>query len=231
MLLAAALALAAGVDDGVPRGLGVLLADEAVDTVPAMLPAAVLFCGAKFLREKSPKSSDASEFSLKGELLVFLAWPAEAWATGLAVADFLGLAELDFLLFLLEASASEAELALRLRVALALAADFLGPWVPWVFLALALPELAAEETELALDRRLLLDFFDACNTVESILNSVIVVSAGFRLNYARANATVLRPFLQPDGPLSSREFGLLLQVQTPGCQLTIPILEAARSNH
>ena len=34
-----------------------------------------------------------------------------------------------------------------------------------------------------------------------------------RLNNAWASGSVLRPFLQPESPLSSQEFGLRLQVQ------------------
>ena len=50
----------------------------------------------------------------------------------------------------------------------------------------------------------------------------------FLLNNAWASGTVLRPFLQPESPLSSR---LRLQVQASGFQLTTPILKAARSNN
>ena len=60
----------------------------------------------------------------------------------------------------------------------------------------------------------------------------VFVFAGLRLNNAWASGTVLRrPFLQPESPLSSQDFGLRLQVQASGFELTTPILEAARSNH
>ena len=58
-----------------------------------------------------------------------------------------------------------------------------------------------------------------------------VVVVGLRLNNAWASGTVLRPFLQPESPLSSRSFGLRLQVQASGFELTTTILEAGRSNH
>ena len=45
-----------------------------------------------------------------------------------------------------------------------------------------------------------------------------------------ASGTVLRPFLQPDSPHSPQEFGLRLQVQASGFELTTLILEAARTN-
>ena len=40
---------------------------------------------------------------------------------------------------------------------------------------------------------------------------------------------VLRPFPQPESPLSSLSFGLRLQVQAPGFELTTPKLKAACS--
>ena len=46
----------------------------------------------------------------------------------------------------------------------------------------------------------------------------------FLLNNAWASGTVLRPFLQPESPLSS-------QVQASGFELTTPILKAASSNN
>ena len=53
-------------------------------------------------------------------------------------------------------------------------------------------------------------------------SSYVVVCAGFRLNNAWANGKVLRPFLQPESPLSSQEFDLRLQVQAPGFELISP---------
>ena len=47
---------------------------------------------------------------------------------------------------------------------------------------------------------------------------------------ARANGTVLRPFPQPETPLSSQDFGLRLQVQAPGFELSTPKLVVERSN-
>ena len=52
-----------------------------------------------------------------------------------------------------------------------------------------------------------------------------------RLNNDWASGIVLRPFLQPESPLSSQEIGLRLQVQASGFKLTTRILEAAHSNH
>ena len=50
------------------------------------------------------------------------------------------------------------------------------------------------------------------------------------LNNAWANGAVLRPFLQPESPLSSQEFGLRLQVPAPGFKLMTLMLEVERSN-
>ena len=47
-----------------------------------------------------------------------------------------------------------------------------------------------------------------------------------RLNNAWASGTVLRPFLQPESPPFLTKFGLRLQVQASGFELTTPILEA-----
>ena len=59
---------------------------------------------------------------------------------------------------------------------------------------------------------------------------ILLVCAGFRLNNAWANGTVLRPFLQPESPLSLQEFGLLLHVQSPGFVLMTPTLGVERSS-
>ena len=58
-----------------------------------------------------------------------------------------------------------------------------------------------------------------------------VVLAGLRLNNAWASRMVLRPFTTSRKPPFLTKFGLRLQVQAPGFELTTPILEAARSNH
>ena len=55
------------------------------------------------------------------------------------------------------------------------------------------------------------------------------VCAGFRLNNAWANGTVLRPCIT-ESPLSSQEFGLRLQVHAPGFELMTPLLGVERSS-
>ena len=47
--------------------------------------------------------------------------------------------------------------------------------------------------------------------IKILRTSSFFACAGFRLNNAWANDTVLRPFLQPESPLSSQEFGLWLE--------------------
>ena len=42
------------------------------------------------------------------------------------------------------------------------------------------------------------------------LQQLFFVCAGFKLNNAWANSTVLRPFLQPENNIFSQEFGLWL---------------------
>ena len=62
-------------------------------------------------------------------------------------------------------------------------------------------------------------------------NSFISISrfifAGLRLNNAWASGTVLRPIPQPESPYFLTKFGLRLQVQASGFELTAPILEPA----
>ena len=62
-----------------------------------------------------------------------------------------------------------------------------------------------------------------------MLNVLFVVFAGLRLNNAWASGTVFRPFLQPESPLFLTKFGLWLQVQASGFELTTPILQAVPS--
>ena len=68
-----------------------------------------------------------------------------------------------------------------------------------------------------------------CISLET--KQIVVIWSNFRLNNNWASGTVLRPFLQPESPLSSQELGLKLQVQASGFKLTTPILEAAHSDH
>ena len=54
---------------------------------------------------------------------------------------------------------------------------------------------------------------------------------GLRLNNAWASGTVLRPFLQPESPLSSRSLVSGFKCKLRDLNSRPPILEAARSNH
>ena len=57
---------------------------------------------------------------------------------------------------------------------------------------------------------------------------LVVGCAVFRLNIPWANDTVLRPFLQPEIPISSQEFGLRFETQALGFERMTPMLEKNR---
>ena len=60
---------------------------------------------------------------------------------------------------------------------------------------------------------------------------IFVVFAGLRLNNAWVSGTVLRPFLQPESPLSSRSLVSGFKCKLRDSNSRPPIFEAASSNH